>query len=795
EVCKMICVALNGGKEPTLSVPATPTFKDVRNDANSAWAEKYIESCVAQGIVGGVGNGMFQPSQNVTGSQLAKMLLVGLGYKADNEGFGGANWDTKVNVIASAKGLYEGLETLDTSAALSRDSAAQMIWNALNAYEVEYKNQLTTVNGQLVGTEVVQDRIDGDFNRITWLEDKYESKTVKGFLTAVNYDDEDNTYTTKVSVSGKDTIFDATKDYSDLMGQQVKVMYTNDNKTKETVLLGVYPTSDNKTVTTIYGDAKIAGNTATIDGEDYDITGITTIATNGTVIKSADYDNWDNFPYAEVTLVDNDKDKVYEYAVVNPFKVVQLTSLTAKKAYFENALNKTNTYSVDRDKLSAYDGIAEDDYVYLTEAAYTVSGDMTVVKADTVSGKVTGTKGATGEKSIKVDNAWYEQAAASVGVPNNGDDLEYVVVANGYFFATEGATGSTDKLALVLKVGSQDFDGDYRDVKLLLSDGTTKTTKAYVKDGSTKSAPVLKTLYTYTENSDGYVLKAINTPGDIGMDSVIKGTADVKYNSQTNKVGTTRLAADAQVFVLYDQSTDKTTYKGKVITGAEADKWANGDYWFTVAYVDGNVKVLVASVGTQDIPNATDDSLYGVILSTPYSDIDKDDNDVWVIDLLTESGVVEGIVVDETEFDATALAKNQLVTFKMDGNEYVDFAAAPAKTAAAIVGAVTDVDGKYVTVQYVAADKSVKTIELKTDSDDSTILYFDSDAATVASGSIKEATKKDADNYYANIMVIYKTATEEDGTNLIWGAAVDVNNQLQNADDEDVLIPVAVTKP
>ncbi len=30
------------------------------------------------------------------------------------------------------------------------------------------------MNGQLVGTEVVQDRIDGDFNRITWLEDKYE---------------------------------------------------------------------------------------------------------------------------------------------------------------------------------------------------------------------------------------------------------------------------------------------------------------------------------------------------------------------------------------------------------------------------------------------------------------------------------------------------------------------------------------------------------------------------------------------------------------------------------------------
>ena len=55
EICKMICVALNGGEEPTLGTPATPTFSDVRNTPNAAWAEKYIESCVSQGIVSGVG--------------------------------------------------------------------------------------------------------------------------------------------------------------------------------------------------------------------------------------------------------------------------------------------------------------------------------------------------------------------------------------------------------------------------------------------------------------------------------------------------------------------------------------------------------------------------------------------------------------------------------------------------------------------------------------------------------------------------------------------------------------------
>ena len=95
EITKMICVALNGGKEPNLAVPATPTFSDVRGSAD-AWAEKYIESCAAQGIVSGVGGGRFSPAGNVTGSQLAKMLLVALGYRADEANFTGNGWDTNV---------------------------------------------------------------------------------------------------------------------------------------------------------------------------------------------------------------------------------------------------------------------------------------------------------------------------------------------------------------------------------------------------------------------------------------------------------------------------------------------------------------------------------------------------------------------------------------------------------------------------------------------------------------------------------------------------------------------------
>ena len=74
EVTKMICVALNGGKEPNLATNATPTFSDVRTNANSAWAEKYIESCYAQGIVSGVGGGKFDPAATCTRAQIAAFL-------------------------------------------------------------------------------------------------------------------------------------------------------------------------------------------------------------------------------------------------------------------------------------------------------------------------------------------------------------------------------------------------------------------------------------------------------------------------------------------------------------------------------------------------------------------------------------------------------------------------------------------------------------------------------------------------------------------------------------------------
>ena len=795
EFCKMLCIALNGGKEPTLGTSTTPIFNDVRTSANSSWAEKYIEACYVQGIVSGIGGGKFNPNGSVTGTEAAKMLLVALGYNSTNEGFTGASWAVNVNVKATAKGLYEDLETMDASKALTRDNAAQMVWNALNAYEVEYKTNLVSENGQLSTQVVCQDKVVGDnYDKITLLVDKYEAVTEKGILHSVKYDSNDKTYTSKVLIDEKngtsDVAFDASKDYSELMGQQVKVMYTTDNKTKDVTLLGIYATSKNKTVTALGDDIDYsATNKVEINDKDYELaTDVKIVAPNGVDAKSVAGKMIENnainvTPYFSYTLVDNDNDKVYEYVVVTPFTVDKVDTLTAKKVYFKSTTVADKVDNEDLEDVSYYKDMAEDDYVVRVDDAYTVSGDVEVTKAELVSGTVTGTKAAG---DIQLNGTWYQNAnTATIDTPKAKDELKYAVVVNGFYFATDGATGSTDKLALVVDLGTKSFGTDYYDVKLLLSDGTTVTSKAYVKDGSKKLSPTVKDLYTYTTSSDGYVLKEIKDGDDIGLD---KGKAlSGYYKSETNKLNNVRVASNAKVFVIYE------TNKGKLVDGATADKWKDAaNYRVLEAYTDTTVAVMVVDMGQDKNPTAADDALYGVILDAPYTGANADDEDTYVIPrLLTADGIVNDVVVDADEWD-TSLTKNMLISYKLSGKEYVEVQKVAGTDYAYIVGAVTEINGKYITVQY-KDGSSVKTVDVKTDKD-SSVLYFDSVANTDGKGAFKKAMKKDAANYYANVIVVFDTTDKQtDQSYIIKGAAVDIANQLTDKSEKDILVPVSAT--
>ena len=533
EVTKMICVALNGGKNPAVSTNTTPTFSDVRNNANAAWAEGYIESCAAQGIVSGVGGGKFAPNGNVTGVQLAKMLLVSLGYNSDNEGFTGNAWATNVNVRAAQKGLYEGLETMDTAAAITRDNAAQMVWNALNAYEVEYKTTLTTdKNGQLTSQIVVQDKVSGvnGKTKITLLEDKYEADTAVGTFDGnskvVSKENckEGNIRISNVTINGEKIGDNETVQFKydlDLkyLGEEVKVLY-KDNKDgvdgklddKDTIY-GVYVTgattvynitkddlqdasdsdlkngkikfndktyevadnlaSDAVVVNTNYGADKVTASTASATAK----AGFAAYINNNLKAQSGD----------TIKFVCNNDGKITKAYVVTS-KLAKVNSVNSTK------VSLSGVGSIEFADNNIYKDIKKDDVVVVTtyyKASATADDAYSIVtKAETVTGKLTGYKGtgATVEK-VTVDGKAYKVADKDLTASltddykttlaeNNINDTVTLYLVNGYVDAID-APYSASNYAVVESVsttatGNADSIDPFK-MKVMLADGTEKT--------------------------------------------------------------------------------------------------------------------------------------------------------------------------------------------------------------------------------------------------------------------------------------------------------------------------------
>ena len=554
EVTKMICVALNGGKEPNLATNATPTFSDVRTNANSAWAEKYIESCASQGIVSGVGAGKFAPAGNVTGTQLAKMLLVALGYKSENEGFTGNAWATNVNTVASAKGLYAGLETIDPSAAITRDNAAQMVWNALNANEVEYKtNLIAGPDGKLSTQITVQDKVVNSNNdKITLLEDKYDAIAVTGTLDDVSKNNGKTTYSITVNNAkynskkyndGRVTYSDVAKDYSNLLYQNVRVLVKPEKNGQDAIVYGVYATSKNTTQSGLLKNLKLDGNKAKLDGTKYDLASESNqvVYVNGNILykhtkdsKGSDavsystsdtklhkddvvtkatikqfvgtygdgadekYTSTSYLQGSTVQLLAVDGTSNYSILKVVTYRVAKVTAIGSDYINVSYKGGDTNvggtSAKLENDSWDYSSDLKKNDYVVLTDGDNYSSGNGKVEKATVVSGKVTGTRS---NDSFAIDGSWYTIAGnADKGKlvkkqPSTGSKLE-VVVVNGYVYFYDTLSGNVDDIALLVEAAPSGGTGSKWEARLIFADGTDKTVsiEKYWGDKDNKSHPI-----------------------------------------------------------------------------------------------------------------------------------------------------------------------------------------------------------------------------------------------------------------------------------------------------------------
>lgn len=106
-------------------LPAAGTsFSDV-----SGWSTKYVNYAAGQHILDGVGGNKFNPAGELTGTAFAKMLLVAIGVEGE---YTGANWATNVYLAAQKAKLADGIDGFNYEAAINRDQAAQMAYNAIN---------------------------------------------------------------------------------------------------------------------------------------------------------------------------------------------------------------------------------------------------------------------------------------------------------------------------------------------------------------------------------------------------------------------------------------------------------------------------------------------------------------------------------------------------------------------------------------------------------------------------------------------------------------------------------------
>ena len=621
EMAKMLCVAINGGVDPVLGVKDTPTFTDIKG----TWAESYIEYCAANGIIAGRGNNKFDPTGTVSATEAAKMLLGVLGYNAEKSGLVGNDWAINTNVLANQNGLYKNLSNLNANTLLTRDNAAQMIYNALDANMVELNaaGNYTTSQYSYTGTESVvtgtervwklnitdetglseaakalngsiyNSRQDAEAtlkeaNNNTLPTGKYnlEQKTqnVYGENTVTKYADETMGHKYLSLITDGDAVLtDVEKDskgtYTLYMngittkGQYTKVEgdYSNLIGQKVEVLYkdsenvyGVYASTDSSLIveSTAGKVEAVKNGEVKIDGTTYKVdSNVTTTALYTGIL--ADGLNVGGNKAAAVKAYDNDDNGKIDTVVYVPFTAAKVTYVGEKS--FNTDMAGTNIKFED---VNAYDDMAKNDYVIKSAAANTVDDTDTYVLADTVEGKIEATK----SDSVRIDGTWYNYVTTTPDTDLALDSTVKAAVLNGYIVKSEVVTASHElkDYAVIVNKG-EDINGFQ--AKLLFADGTTKvvTTDMLYDGQDTTPGDIANVgdLVTYEVKKGEYVLTKAETSDEdkAGFDKIVANT--YANTSGKGKIGGESIADDAVIFVKDNAN------KFSTMTGSDFAKYSS----------------------------------------------------------------------------------------------------------------------------------------------------------------------------------------------------------------------------
>ena len=844
---KIICNLILGPTTASALVADAAPYSDVPTNHTFAG---YIAYCQKTGIISGYADGTFKPANSLTGYAFMKMLLGALGYKAEQEGYTGANWSIQVAKRAMNIGLKDDLVgDFNGVKAVTREEACLYAFNTLKATMVEYdKNSTVTVGNitikeqsdakDMANTGKTDGNIDKD-GKMQFAEkyftdlkmfsatDDFSRPATQWKIKAEEvgkYTDTPNLTYTKAVKAGdiyKDLALGSTIDKKDV------TVYINGEKAE-----------DASVALKKGSDSKIGKDYLEKSGKKY------STAKNG-VLTEVFYDKDDDSAIITqvVTYVGQINKSVKATSSKDAYVVIDQLPMDGPNANVmavpSDLTGKTVSGTLEFETNESY----EDDAYVLYTYSQTADEVKSLAVAEKVEGYVSQTINKTDDKDanngLTLAGTSYKMSAAysgeELGEISVKEDHTAYLDQYGYAIYVEEVEEIGNYALLVNVADKGTFVG--KKAELVFTDGTTKVVTAekdYSKvsnlkldlngdgdydkddqkiwDARDKKSPISGALkapviVTYKVDNDGvYTLKAVAVAKTsyVDADSKLVMTNDkagitVQADTNDKSLNTSKVTANsASQFVVADRSKDGTfddytAYTGiKSAPSIDATSGKAGVYF----YCKSGKMVTVMFVLPNDKCDVTDDGKDMIYLAQDSeSDLyhDKDGN------YFTYQAVVDGkittVKVDEDHtpnFRTASIYKSYSVKdgiITKLGDKYPTYDEANNNTKQYVSGAGIDKTSKEYTVTLDTVDKKyVITVD-----DKAAIYYVDKDG-NISESSYKSISQDDNDRVYAIVednlvkfLVIEEVPTEKDNASGTATVTAAVNGETKTS-------PVTATK-
>ena len=844
---KIICNLILGPTTASALVADAAPYKDVPTNHTFAG---YIAYCQKTGIISGYADGTFKPANSLTGYAFMKMLLGALGYKAEQEGYTGANWSIQVAKRALNIGLADDLVgDFNGVKAVNREEACLYAFNTLKATMVEYdKNSTVTVGNitikeqsdakDMANTGKTDGNIDKD-GKMQFAEkyftdlkmfsatDDFSRPATQWKIKAEEvgkYTDTPNLTYTKAVKAGdiyKDLALGSTIDKKDV------TVYINGEKAE-----------DASVALKKGSDSKIGKDYLEKSGKKY------STAKNG-VLTEVFYDKDDDSAIITqvVTYVGQINKSVKATSSKDAYVVIDQLPMDGPNANVmavpSDLTGKTVSGTLEFETNESY----EDDAYVLYTYSQTADEVKSLAVAEKVEGYVSQTINKTDDKDanngLTLAGTAYKMSAAysgeELGEISVKEDHTAYLDQYGYAIYVEEVEEIGNYALLVNVADKGTFVG--KKAELVFTDGTTKVVTAekdyskvsnlkldlngdgdYDKDDQKiwddRTSPISGALkapviVTYKVDNDGvYTLKAVAVAKTsyVDADSKLVMTNDkagitVQADTNDKSLNTSKVTANsASQFVVADRSKDGTFDDYTAYTGIKSAPSINATSTDAKAgvyfYCKSGKMVTVMFVLPNDKCDVTDDGKDMIYLAQDSeSDLyhDKDGN------YFTYQAVVDGkittVKVDEDHtpnFRTASIYKSYSVKdgiITKLGDKYPTYDEANNNTKQYVSGAGIDKTSKEYTVTLDTVDKKyVITVD-----DKAAIYYVDKDG-NISESSYKSISQDDNDRVYAIVednlvkfLVIEEVPTEKDNASGTATVTAAVNGETKTS-------PVTATK-